>query len=108
MRWRIDVTGVVQGVGFRPTVWRLAHELGLGGFVRNTSAGVEIEVEGNRAGEFAAALRASPPPLALIARLVVREIPGRRAVAFLILPSREAGAAADLPVLEAWKALAAR
>ena len=39
----ISVQGVVQGVGFRPTVWRLARELGLTGFVRNSSAGVEIE-----------------------------------------------------------------
>ena len=74
-RFRIEVTGVVQGVGFRPTVWRLARELGLAGFVRNSSAGVEIEVEGDRAGEFADALRASPPPLARITGLEAREIP---------------------------------
>ena len=95
-RWRIDVTGVVQGVGFRPTVWRLARELGLAGYVRNSSAGVEIEVEGGRAGEFAAALRAAPPPLARIAGIEAREIAGQAAVDFVILPSREAGACTDL------------
>jgi hydrogenase maturation protein HypF len=40
----IRVSGVVQGVGFRPFVWRLARELGLAGWVRNDSRGVEIEV----------------------------------------------------------------
>ena len=42
----IRVSGVVQGVGFRPFVWRLARELGLAGWVRNDSRGVEIEVHG--------------------------------------------------------------
>jgi hydrogenase maturation protein HypF len=96
MRVRIEVTGIVQGVGFRPTVWRLARELGLAGFVRNSSAGVEIEVEGARAGEFADALRAAAPPLARIAGLEAREIPAEGAADFVILPSREAGASTDL------------
>ena len=96
MRLRIEVTGVVQGVGFRPTVWRLARELGLAGFVRNSSAGVEIEVEGGRAGEFAAALRAASPPLARITGLAAREIPALGSAGFVILPSFEAGASTDL------------
>ncbi|HWR98551.1 MAG TPA: carbamoyltransferase HypF [Candidatus Methanoperedens sp.] len=95
-RLRIEVTGVVQGVGFRPAVWRLARELGLAGFVRNSSAGVEIEVEGARAGQFAEALRASAPPLARVASLAVREVPALGAGEFVILPSREAEAATDL------------
>ncbi len=95
-RIHIDVTGVVQGVGFRPTVWRLARELGLSGFVRNSSAGIEIEVEGDRAGEFADALRAAPPPLARITGLEAWKIPERGALDFVILPSREAGASTDL------------
>src|SRR5690349_6741185 len=45
-RVRIDVDGTVQGVGFRPFVYRLARELGLSGWVRNTVNGVSIEVEG--------------------------------------------------------------
>lgn len=45
-RLRLDVTGAVQGVGFRPFVHRLAVSEGLGGFVRNTTAGVSLEVEG--------------------------------------------------------------
>lgn len=43
---RIRVSGVVQGVGFRPFVWRLARELDLAGWVRNDARGVEIEVHG--------------------------------------------------------------
>lgn len=46
LRVRIDVEGTVQGVGFRPFVYRLARELGLYGWVRNTLNGVSIEVEG--------------------------------------------------------------
>ena len=43
---RIRINGVVQGVGFRPLVWRLAKELGLTGWVRNDAQGVELEVCG--------------------------------------------------------------
>ncbi|MDQ6838702.1 MAG: acylphosphatase, partial [Actinomycetota bacterium] len=45
-RVRIRVLGTVQGVGFRPFVYRHARALGLAGFVRNDSAGVLIEAEG--------------------------------------------------------------
>ena len=43
---RIHISGIVQGVGFRPFVYALALRLGLKGWVRNTSAGVDIEVDG--------------------------------------------------------------
>ena len=45
-RRRFDVQGVVQGVGFRPFIYRLAHELALAGWVNNDGAGVTIEVRG--------------------------------------------------------------
>jgi hydrogenase maturation protein HypF len=45
-RYRITLSGAVQGVGLRPFVYNLAHSLDLGGFVRNTADAVEIEVEG--------------------------------------------------------------
>ena len=65
---RLRVTGIVQGVGFRPFVWRLAQELKLTGWVRNDAAGVEIAVEGASA-EIAVLLhrlRAEAPPLARV------------------------------------------
>ena len=56
---RILVEGVVQGVGFRPFVWRLATELGLAGRVRNAAGRVEIEAAGRPRG--AGRLRPAPP-----------------------------------------------
>lgn len=65
---RLEVTGVVQGVGFRPFVNRLANELGLRGHVGNDSTRVFIEVVGERAAvdELVARLRSEAPPLARI------------------------------------------
>jgi hydrogenase maturation protein HypF len=65
---RVRVTGVVQGVGFRPFVHRLAGELGLCGNVGNDSAGVLVEVEGRPAvlDEFVARLASDAPPLAIV------------------------------------------
>ena len=48
-RRRLRVTGTVQGVGFRPFVYRLANELGLAGHVRNDERGVLLEAEGETA-----------------------------------------------------------
>ncbi len=47
-RLRIRLRGIVQGVGFRPFVYKLASELGLTGYVCNSSAGLVAEVEGER------------------------------------------------------------
>jgi hydrogenase maturation protein HypF len=68
MAQRINVTGVVQGVGFRPFVYGLAKQLDLRGWVRNTSGGVEILVEGHRSQveQFIRSLKTNPPPLARI------------------------------------------
>ena len=49
VRRRLEVRGIVQGVGFRPFVYRLARELALDGWVRNDAAGVTIEVQGEAA-----------------------------------------------------------
>jgi hydrogenase maturation protein HypF len=80
---RITVFGVVQGVGFRPYVYRLAGRLGLDGWVENAGSGVIIHVEGAAAAvarEFPAALRAGLPPLAVIEKLEARpaRVEGRR------------------------------
>ena len=65
-RVRARVDGVVQGVGFRPFVYRLAREPGLGGWVLNDERGVLLEVEGARRASSGSsrALRAEAPPLA--------------------------------------------
>ncbi len=67
---RLSVRGLVQGVGFRPYVWRLANELGLDGWVRNDGAGVSIAVTGQRLDEFLARLPKEAPPLARIDAIV--------------------------------------
>ncbi len=75
-RWAIVVRGVVQGVGFRPFVYHLAARNGLGGFVRNQTGTVLIEVEGDPTAldHFLAELTERPPPLAQIAGLSRDEI----------------------------------
>ena len=65
-RLRLRVRGAVQGVGFRPFVYRPGARLGSRGFVRNDAEGVLIEVEGARRRPFVDALRREPPPLARI------------------------------------------
>ncbi len=71
---KIVVRGVVQGVGFRPTVYRLAMELGLRGHVKNTGSEVEIVIDGS-AEEFLGALKAALPPLARLGEVSVSECP---------------------------------
>jgi hydrogenase maturation protein HypF len=68
---RIRVRGVVQGVGFRPFVYRLACDYNLKGWVRNTSGSVEIEVEGRREAvqNFLRDLQAKAPPMAHIEKV---------------------------------------
>ena len=75
VRTRLVVTGTVQGVGFRPYVYRLAHELALDGWVLNDAHGVVIEVEGpgDAVAELIARLRPEAPPLAIVEQ--VREVP---------------------------------
>ncbi len=70
---RIHIQGIVQGVGFRPFVYSLANRLALTGWVRNTSAGVDIEVDGTPEAlqVFLQALRAEAPALARIDALQV-------------------------------------
>jgi len=76
VRRQIEVAGIVQGVGFRPYVYRLALERRLAGTISNTPAGVSIEVEGPQEAveEFVARLPASAPPLARITSVQVRDL----------------------------------
>ena len=70
------VEGVVQGVGFRPFVWRLATELGLAGRVRNAAGRVEIEAAGDADAldAFARRVRSDAPPRARVERVAVRPL----------------------------------
>lgn len=68
---RVHITGIVQGVGFRPFVYNLAARFDLKGWVRNTSAGVDIEVDGEQdvLDTFVKALQNEAPPLSRIDEL---------------------------------------
>ena len=98
-RTRVRVHGTVQGVGFRPFVFRLADELGLDGFVRNDSRGVVAEVEGAAAAieHFLARLEPDAPRLASLERVEVEEQEPTGASGFAILESAHDGVA-DAPV----------
>jgi hydrogenase maturation protein HypF len=90
VRRAIDVTGIVQGVGFRPFVYRLAHECNLTGLIANTPAGVTIEVqgEGDLIVRFLARLQSEAPPLAKITSISPRDIEVQTDTAFRIVSSR--------------------
>jgi hydrogenase maturation protein HypF len=89
-RVQIQINGIVQGVGFRPFIYRLAARFGLSGRVWNGSAGVTVEAQGDGAAltAFVAAIRADAPPLALISSLESREIPVSGEAGFAIVESR--------------------
>ncbi|MET7385876.1 carbamoyltransferase HypF [Streptomyces sp. NPDC005529] len=76
-RRHVAVTGVVQGVGFRPFVYTLAEELGLSGWVTNNAGGVEAEVEGPAAAvaAFCALIGTRPPPLAVVESVEEHAVP---------------------------------
>lgn len=76
-RVRMRITGIVQGVGFRPFIYNLARRHGLGGWVLNDAHGVLVEVEGEPAAvaAFQAAVTEEKPGPALIATLAAREVP---------------------------------
>jgi hydrogenase maturation protein HypF len=86
----VCVRGVVQGVGFRPFVYRLAHDLGLAGWVRNTSGCVEIEAEGPRESleMFLAGLRDEAPPMAHIDEIKMSAIEAKGLAGFEIRESQ--------------------
>jgi hydrogenase maturation protein HypF len=90
VRKAVEVAGIVQGVGFRPYVYRLAIECHLAGFITNTAAGVSIEVEGpaEAVEEFVSRLPAEAPRLARITQLVAHATPACAEGEFRILASR--------------------
>jgi hydrogenase maturation protein HypF len=100
VRQRFTVTGVVQGVGFRPFVHRIATELRLAGFVGNDSGAVFVEAQGPRPSlaEFGRRLRADAPPLANINNVDVVDIETKPDSGFRIVESQTvAGATTPIP-----------
>ena len=91
VRKKIQVRGTVQGVGFRPFVYRLAHRFHLHGHVRNTGDGVLMEVEGalQPVEEFLARVAREHPPLAQITETVVTELEATGETGFAVQPTRE-------------------
>lgn len=87
--YKIVVTGRVQGVGFRPTIFNLATSMGLKGYVRNDAQGVEIVVEGEKAKAFIERFSDDLPPLAKIETIEVRKVPSQCFGNFSILKSEE-------------------
>ena len=109
IRRRLTISGIVQGVGFRPFIWRRAREHGLAGWVGNSPAGVTVEVQGAEEAveRFVAGLAAAAPALAAIETVTVVELPAEPAPApFAIAPSTATGDAvislpADVATCEA-------
>ena len=75
MRYRYKINGIVQGVGFRPSVYKIAKNLNLKGFVLNSGDGVIIEIEGKNASKFLNKLKNNLPPLAKIESLEEEILP---------------------------------
>lgn len=84
---RIRIAGVVQGVGFRPFVWRLANELHLAGWVKNDAAGVEIHAEGEALETFVARLKSEAPPLSRVDAVTIQPAPFEAHAGFAIAAS---------------------
>ena len=93
MRVRARVEGTVQGVGFRPYVYRLASELGCSGHVLNDARGVVVEVEADTKSveRFLARLPAEAPPLARIERVAAEPVPVTGETGFAIRASPPGG-----------------
>ncbi len=91
LRRRLLVTGRVQGVGFRPFIYRLAKDYGLVGTVRNSTAGVVIDVQGTprRIRSFQQRLAADHPAQAVIEDIAVTSEPVVHRGDFAIIPSLE-------------------
>ena len=97
-RVRARVDGTVQGVGYRPFVYRLAHELGIAGLVLNDERGVLVEAEGapDAVAQFVARLSADAPPLADVTGVGSEEIETTGQAGFEIVAS-ERGEQSEAP-----------
>jgi len=91
IRVRISITGIVQGVGFRPFIYSLAEKCSLTGFVRNDTHGVIIEVEGDKpsVNKFVEEMPIQLPPLAQIETMETLILPCQYDEKFIIKESKE-------------------
>lgn len=96
-RLRLTIRGTVQGVGFRPFVYRLARRYGLAGSVRNTAQGVVVEIEGRSTEDFVTACRSEAPPLAVIDHIAIDTVPVAGECGFVVMASRDGADGALVP-----------
>ena len=87
---KLEISGIVQGVGFRPFVYQLAIQCGVNGEVLNTASGVTILVEGDKKGieTFCSCVEKQSPPLARITHIDVQAATVTGVSGFSIVPSR--------------------
>ena len=88
MRYKFLINGLVQGVGFRPTVYKIAKELNLKGYVLNSGEGVIIEIEGENKDKFIDMLKQNLPPLARIDTIKKEILPIKNYKDFEIIESK--------------------
>jgi len=88
-RVKLNISGIVQGVGFRPFVYQLAHQYSLCGYVYNNGSGVVIEVEGPSfdIDSFVRSVKESAPPLSVIHNIQKETIPCKNEHEFKIITS---------------------
>ncbi len=86
---RIEIKGIVQGVGFRPFIYNLARRYHLNGYVLNDTRGVEIEAEGAKSDldRFLLQIKCSPPPQSRIEQIKVKKCPAKGYKSFIIKES---------------------
>ncbi|MCL1979249.1 MAG: carbamoyltransferase HypF [Methanomassiliicoccaceae archaeon] len=92
---RIVFKGVVQGVGFRPAVYRTATKLGLSGIVWNDGSDVTVDIEDGE--RFLGSFLSDLPPLAHLDEIEKIELPAPRTGSFLISPSRKGSSGVSIP-----------
>ena len=88
MRAKIFIEGIVQGVGFRPFIYKLANEFGYKGYVLNNGEGVEIDIEGEDIDSFIGAIKNNLPPLAKIDKISIKHLPPKHYKNFEIKHSK--------------------
>ena len=95
---RVEIKGIVQGVGFRPFVYQIARRYGLTGWVANTASGVDIHLEGSplEISEFLTSLEAHAPPLAKITGISKNPAQPQGFTDFTIAPSEKSDSRATL------------